>query len=194
MRLGESFAAMRARSAASGPAIRNAVISRGRSGIAAARSTIELSTTTPILVVPPSLKVTSFISAPLLLVADEAAHRFGIDPLGRVVFLELGVGHSGVIVACELVGVEAHADRIFTHGIALEESFQLLAGLEVVYLQFDPVTVGIAIVERGRRSVIDSCDRKDSSLLEPLVGEDQVAEICVGVREMIESDAEARCA
>ena len=57
----EFFPAPIARSAARAPATMKAVMSRGNSGAAAARSTIESSTTTPIRVAPPWVKVASFI-------------------------------------------------------------------------------------------------------------------------------------
>src|SRR5665811_2268233 len=61
IRWAEFFAAPVARSSARGPATSKAIMSRGNSGAAAARSTIESSTTTPIRVAPPWVNVASFI-------------------------------------------------------------------------------------------------------------------------------------
>src|SRR5271166_2220663 len=132
IRWADFFAAPASRSIAYGPSIRNAIISRDNSGSAAARSTIESSTTTPIRVAPPWVKVASFIRIPLgpilelLIDAHQPPHRCGIESPGGVILLELGLGHAGVKVARQFVGVEVHANRILLHRLALKESLQLL--------------------------------------------------------------------
>src|SRR3954447_3922564 len=98
---------------------------------------------------------------------------------------QLGDRHPGLIISAQLLGVVGDADGVVGEGLALEIGLALRRAGEIVDLQLDPVVVRVAVVHRRRDPMIDWPLRQDASRLQPAVGRQQLAEIAVGISDMV---------
>src|SRR5262249_39440296 len=76
----------------------------------------------------------------------------------------------------QVIGIEDDPDGIAGERTAPEPRGEILGGGEVVDLQLDLIPVGVAVVERGGRPVVDAPVGRDAGYDEPLVGGEEVSE------------------
>ncbi len=93
----------------------------------------------------------------------------------------MGRDVSGVVAAvgAELVAVE---------GAGREPVVEIFDRTEVVDLKLDAVAVGIGVVHRRRRPVIDRAPGYDANRLEPFEGAHQVGQGIVSIGDVVEAD------
>ena len=82
------------------------------------------------------------------------------------------------------LGIEVHADRVLREGLGLEIGRRLGLGLVAIDLQLDRVAVGIVIVHRQRRPVMDRPIGLDAGFLQAAIGRQQLADIAEGVGDV----------
>src|SRR5205823_1688220 len=171
-----ALSACRAAAIAAPPAARNATMSRGRPGATVARSTTCSPVTTPIRVAPSWVNVASFMRRP----PSEAQHVEGRRPrrerrprgeaLDRL---------PGLVPGDQLLGIEDHTDRVRGELPGPHPALDRLGRGQVVHLQLDAAAVGILVVERCGRSVVDAPERLDAGGLQAPERVEQIAEVAV---------------
>ena len=91
--------------------------------------------------------------------------------------------HRGVI--CDKCGVEVTLSKVRRERLGEEELARLLDGREIIDLELNLVAVGIGVVERRRRSMIDWQHRQNTDLLQPPVILEQIVQAVVRERDMM---------
>jgi hypothetical protein len=85
--------------------------------------------------------------------------------------------------------IEIDADRVLREGLGLEVGRGLFLGLEAIDLQLDRVAVGIVVVHRQRRPVMDRAVGLDGGFLQAAIGRQQLADIAERVGDMRQAPA-----
>jgi hypothetical protein len=86
-----------------------------------------------------------------------------------------------------VVRVIFNADRVRAETI-VHERVCLIVGLEGVDLELHLVAVGIREIHRHRYAVVDAPIRLDPIRSEPRIVLEQVAQLCVGIGDMVDTD------